>query len=104
MLYRLGIPTSLLEMINNWLDNRTAYICFGQEKSKVFNVQVELLQGSSLSPYLFVAYHSDLVSCLGAQSSHLFTDNLSVLIRASLQKSFPTLVKYIEQEGSRVCN
>ena len=63
-LYRLGIPTTLLKMIYSWLHNRTAYISYGRVKSKVFNIQVGLPQGSSLSPFLFVVYHSDLVSCL----------------------------------------
>ena len=102
-LYRLGIPTSLLKIINSWLENRTAYICFGQEKSKVLKVQVGLPQGSSLSPFLFVVYHSDLVSNLGAHSGHLFADDLSVLVRAPLQKSFPALVEYLELEGNNVC-
>ena len=99
-LYRLVIPTSLLKTINSWLENRTAYICFGQEKSKVFKAQVGLPKGSSLSPFLFVVYHSDLVSILGAHSGHLFADDLSVLVRAPLQKSFPALVKYLELEGN----
>jgi hypothetical protein len=103
-LHRLGIPTRLLKMIHCWLGNRTAYICFGQTKSNVFNVHVGLPQGSSLSPYLFVVYHSDLVSCLGAHSGHLFADDLSVLIRAPLQKPFPSLVKFLEIEGSKVCD
>ena len=102
-LYRLDIPTSLLKTINSWLENRTAYICFGHEKSKVFKAQVGLPQGSSLSPFLFVVYHSDLVSILGAYSGHLFADDLSVLVRAPLQKSFPALVKYLELEGNKVC-
>jgi hypothetical protein len=103
-LHRLGIPTSLLKMIRWWLDNRTAYICFGQTKSDAFNVHVGLHQGNSLSPYLFVIYHSDLVSCLGAHSGYLFAHDLSILIRASLQKLFTALVKYLETEGSRICN
>jgi hypothetical protein len=84
--------------------NRTAYIHYGQTKSDVFKVQVGLPQGSSLSPYIFVVYHSDLVACLGAHSGHLFADDLSVLIRAPIVKSFPSLVKYLEVEGSKVCD
>ena len=103
-LYRLGIPTSLLRMIYSWLNNRSAYIYYGQTKSDVFQVKVGLPQGSSLSPFIFVVYHSDLVACLGAHSSHIFADDLSVLIRAPIQKSFSSLVKYLEVEGSKVCD
>ncbi len=79
-------------------------MCFGQEKSQVFQVQVGLPQGSSLSPYLFVVYHSDLVSCFGAHSDHLFEDDLNVLIRVPLLKSFSALVQNSEQEETRVCD
>jgi hypothetical protein len=103
-LHRLDIPTSLIKMIHCWLGNRTAYIYFAQTKSDIFNVHVRLPQGSSLSPYLFVVYHSDLVSCLGDQSGHPFADDLSVLIRAPLQKHSLSLVKFLEIEGSRVCD
>jgi hypothetical protein len=103
-LYRLGIPLCLLRMIESWLDDRAAYVCFGQKKSQIFKVKIGLPQGSSLSPFLFVVFHSDLVSCFGAHSGHLFADDLSVLIRAPIQKSFSALVKYLESEGTKVCD
>ena len=103
-LHRLGIPTSLLKMIHSWLSNRVAYIYYGQSKSVGFKINVGLPQGSSLSPYIFVVYHSDLVACLGAHSGHLFADDLSVLIRAPIEKSFPPLVRYLEVEGTKVCD
>ncbi len=103
-LHRLGLSTSLLKMIHSWLVGRTAYINYGQSKSDVFKVQVGLPQGSSLSPYVFIIYHCDLVSCLGAHSGHIFADDLSVLIRAPIQKSFPSLLHYLELEGSKVCD
>ncbi len=103
-LHRLGIPTSLLKMIHSWLSNRAAYIYYGQSKSESFKINVGLPQGSSLSPYIFVVYHSDLVACLGAHSGHLFADDLSVLIRAPIEKSFPPLIRYLEVEGSKVCD
>lgn len=103
-LQRLGIPTSLLKMINSWLDNRTAYISYGQTKSDNFNIGVGLPQGSALSPYIFIVYHCDLVKQLGAHSGHLFADDLSVLIRAPLQKSFRALVDYLSTEGTKVAD
>ena len=102
-LQRLGIPTNLLMILKDWLDKRTAYIKFGQTESDIYNIGVGLPQGSSLSPYIFVIYHCDLISCLGAHSGHLFADDLSVLIRAPIAKAYAPLVKYLEMEGSRVC-
>ena len=103
-LHRLGIPTSLLKMIHSWLGYRAAYIYYGQSKSEGFKINVGLPRGTSLSPYIFVVYHSDLVAGLGAHSGDLFADDLSVLIRAPIEKSFPSLVRYLEVEGSKVCD
>jgi hypothetical protein len=50
---------------------------------------------------MFGVYYSDSVVCVGC---HLFADDLYVLIRTPLQKSFPPLVEYVEVEGSKVCD
>jgi hypothetical protein len=79
-LYRIGIPLGLLKLIISWLNDRRAYVNFGESKSRTFYTHVGLPQGSSLSPYLFIVYHCDLVTCLGAHPSHIFADDLNVLI------------------------
>jgi hypothetical protein len=101
-LHRLNIPLALLRMIKDWLNNRTALVAFGNLRSKEINIEVDLPQGSSLSPCIFVVYHSDLVNRLGAHSCHIFADDLCVLIRASLEKRFSPLLEYLEREGNRV--
>ena len=85
--FRLGIPMCLLKMIESWLADRTAHLSFGSKKSKPIKVRIGLPQRSSLSPFLFVVYHCDLVKCFGAHPGHLFADDLCVLIRPPLQKS-----------------
>ena len=79
-LNRKGIPSRVLRLISCWLNDRQAYVVFGESKSKVFRTHIGLPQGSSLSPYLFIVYHCDLITCLGAHSSHIFADDLNVLI------------------------
>ncbi|CAF0970197.1 unnamed protein product [Didymodactylos carnosus] len=79
-LYRLGMPFGLLKIIASWL----------------------LPQGSFLSPYLFIVYHTDLVSCLGAHSSHSFADDLNVLIRSPIYKDIKVMISYLEEEGTRL--
>ncbi|CAF3327633.1 unnamed protein product, partial [Rotaria socialis] len=63
-----------------------------------------LPQGSSLSPYLFIVYHSDLVTCLGAFSSHIFADDLNVLIFPPICRGVKSIIKFLEEEGTKICN
>ncbi|CAF1269779.1 unnamed protein product [Rotaria sp. Silwood1] len=103
-LNRLGIPFGLLKLIFSWLNDRRAYVLFGESKSKIFHSSVGLPQGSSLSPYLFIVYHSDLVTYLGAHSSHIFADDLSVLISPPIRREFRPMLKFLEEEGTKICN
>ncbi len=45
-----------------------------------------------------------MIRCLGAYAGYLFADNLSVLVRAPIMKSFPFIVDYLEKEGTKVCD
>jgi hypothetical protein len=102
-LNRKSIPLGLLKLINSWLNDRRAYVVFGERKSKVFCTYIGLPQGSSLSPYLFVIYHCDLVTCLGAHSSHIFADDLNVLITPPVDRKLNSMIQFLEEEGTRVC-
>ena len=103
-LSRLGMQLGLLKFIISWLRNRRAYIAVGESKSRIFNTNIGLPQGSSLSPYLFIVYHCDLVACLGAHSSHIFADDLSVLITPPINRKFKPMIDYLEEEGTRICS
>ena len=101
-LNRLDIPLNLLRIINDWLSHRYAKVVFGRHETKKFKIQIGRPQGSSLSPYIFVVYHSDLVKQIGAHSCHIFADDLSVLIRAPIEKKLNPLVKYLQNQGNLI--
>ena len=103
-LNRMCIPLGLLKLIISWLTDRRAYVTFGKSISKIFYTHVGLPQGSSLSPYLFIVYHSDLTTCIGAHSSHIFADDLNVLITPPINRELKPMMKFLEEEGTRVCN
>ena len=103
-LNRLGMPHGLLKVIASWLRDRQAYVAFGEQNSNKFQIFTGLPQGSSLSPYLFIVFHSDLITCVGAHSAHIFADDLNVLIRPSILKRFTPMIEYLEKEGTKVCD
>ncbi|CAF4642775.1 unnamed protein product, partial [Rotaria magnacalcarata] len=100
-LEKMGMPFNLLKMTNSWLEERKAYVEYGEKTSKIFNINIGLPQGSSLSPYLFIVFHSDLTNYLGAHSCHLFADDLCVLIKPPIMKKLGSMIDYLEKEGTR---
>ena len=103
-LWRLDMPLELLKTIENWLKGSKAYVAFSEKISEVFDINIGLPQGSSLSLYLFIVYHIDLINCLGAHSGHLFADDLGILIRPPIMKNLAPMIQYLENEGTRICN
>lgn len=103
-LWKLGMPLSMLKMVVSWLGNRKAYVVSGDSASDTFDINIGLPQGSSLSPYLFIVFHCDLIKCIGAHSGHLFADDLCVLIRPPLEPKLPPMMDYLEREGTKICN
>ena len=103
-LSRLGISPSMLKMLVSWLKDRKAYVVFGDKSSEVFHINIGLPQGSSLSPYLFIVFHCDLVQTIGVHSGHIFADDLCVLIRPPLSPKLAPMIGYLEKEGTKICN
>jgi hypothetical protein len=102
-LHRMHIPLEILKLVVSWLENRGAFIIFNNVKSETFNTYVGLPQGSSLSPYIFIVYHADLVNCTEAFSTHLFADDLSTLIVPPVQNDYNEMLNFIMTAGSRIC-
>lgn len=102
-LARLNIPSELLKLLVHWLSERKAYITVGTDKSNVFKTYVGLPQGSSLSPYVFILYHADIIRNVEGFSTHLFADDLSTLITPPIQKNYQDMIKFIQSAGTRIC-
>ena len=89
-------------MLASWLKDRKAYIVFGDKSSEVFRINIGLPQGSSLSPYLFIVFHCDLMNSIEAHSGHLFADDLCVIIRPPLTVKLIPMIEYLEREGTKI--
>ena len=103
-LNRFGIPSGLLKLLTSWLTDRCAYVEFRENKSKIFYIHADLPQGSSLSPYLFIVYHCDIVSCVSSHSSNIFADDTNMLISPPICRGIKPMIKFLEDEGTKVCN
>mgnify|MGYP001151580594 FL=1 len=99
----MQIPRELLKILISWLENRKAYISFGNSKSDIFDLFVGLPQGSSLSPFVFIMYHADIINNVEAFSTHLFADDLCTLITPPIHTELPEMIKFINSAGSRIC-
>ena len=101
-LNRMGLPMELTRILITWLTNRSVYISFGNAKSATFYTQVGLPQGSTLSPFIFIVYHADLVKTTNAFSTHLFADDLCTLIVPPIDKQYKKMIEFIEKEGTKI--
>jgi hypothetical protein len=99
-LYRMQFPLDLLRVLVNWLDKRQAYIVFGNKALETFNIHIGLPQGNSLSSFIFIVFHADLVKCTGAFSTHLFADDLSTLIVPPVTKNLKVMLDFLNEKGT----
>ena len=44
------------------------------------------------------------MSCVGAHSSHIFADDLNVLVSPPICRGIKPMIKFLEDEGTKVCN
>ncbi|CAF1929527.1 unnamed protein product [Rotaria magnacalcarata] len=98
---RVNIPFTLLKTIWFWLSMREAVVVYGELSTRKFTISIGLPQGSCLSSYLFIVFHSDIVKQTGAFSTHIFSDDLNVLISAPLEKKLEPMLQFLELEGTK---
>jgi hypothetical protein len=95
---------STRKRITNCLKNRKACVTFGKNKSVSFQIKIGLPQGSAFSPLIFIIYHSDILSCAGAFSTHIFADDLCVLIVPPINKDLSKMMEFLKRKGSQICH
>ena len=87
----LGISGSLLELIQNYLDNRFQRVLLNGQTSEWKPVKAGVPQGSILGPLFFFIYINDICSNLST-NVELFADDTSLFSTVhDANKSFPNL-------------
>ncbi|CAM4962520.1 unnamed protein product [Rotaria socialis] len=90
-LSRLGIPAAYVAWIKEWLTNRRGYIDIQGTCSRWFPIKRGGPQGSSLTPSVFITYHSDMSDAFPMAMSFLFADDVAATMAGQMG------IKYTDQ-------
>ncbi|CAM4867060.1 unnamed protein product [Rotaria socialis] len=103
-LYKLEMPLSYIKWIASWLQNRTLAIHYGDTISRTINMKVGAPQGSILAATLFRLHVHFLPSAFFQLTTHLFADDLAILITGSLEKKFSLNIIELEERAKHAMN
>jgi hypothetical protein len=95
-LIKLEMPLHLLKWITSWLKGRTLFIHHGDAFSRKIKMFVGAPQGSILAATLFRLHIHFLPSIFKQITTHLFADDLALLMVGSLEKKFSINIKDLE--------
>ena len=87
-LARMGIPHDYIKWIGAWLNGRRAVIEIHGKRSRWFKINRGGPQGSSLTPTLFISYHSDMADFIPGAMSFFFADDLAAVIAGRMGVKF----------------
>ena len=95
----MEMPLPLLKWISNWLKDRSFNIHFGSEKSRTIPMKRGVPQGSVLAATLIRLYIHFLSDQLSGCITHLFADDMVMVLNGSLEKKFSTNILEVEAKA-----
>lgn len=99
-LNQLEFPLYLQKLIQNFLKNRTFFVCIGNSTSTLRNIPAGLPQGSVLSPILYSIYTSD-ITIKRNHDAAFYADDSAILCSGKLSnaivKQLAASLKHIEK-------
>jgi hypothetical protein len=101
-LQELDMPLELIKWIFNWLQNRSISISHGDAESRPFDTFVSALQDSTLAALLFRLHIFLLPSHFLQITSHLYAEDLTLVIKGALEKKLSENVIYIEEKAKYI--
>ena len=94
-LENMGIKGNVLDVIKDFITNRTMRVCVEGEKSEIKYVMSGVPQGSVLGPLLFILYINDLPDNIKSKIK-LFADDLKLIANASNYNTIASDLKELE--------
>ena len=98
-LYELEMPLNLIRFIYEWLQNRSMRIQYGEAVSRRINIYVGAPQGSVLAATLFRLHLHFLPKMFLRFNTHLFADDLAILIKGSIEKRLSENIIQLEEHA-----
>ena len=79
---KLGIPSSLCSIYNDFLSNRRAFVQCGESKSEEFDIPVGCVQGSPSGPYLFTLLVDGIADHMSDTNIVAYADDMYFIYEA----------------------
>lgn len=98
----MGIPTAYVNWIRSWLEGRRGFIEIQGKRSKSFAIHCRGPQDSSITPALFITYHSDMENFLTGATSYFFADDVAAVVAGQIGKSFTNQCLDLEQRLNKM--
>lgn len=91
-MFKVGVPTYLIKILDNHVKNRTIQIQYNQKKSEKREITAVLPQGSILSSLIFNIFTSD-IPCDQQTKLALYSDDCAVIAESNNLKAVTAYTK-----------
>ena len=88
-----GIRGVVNYFFESYLTNRSQAVIVHDNHSSKSNIDIGVLQGSSLGPLLFLLYINDLPNCISS-TTRLFADDTCILVKANTSNELKYSLNY----------
>ena len=88
-----GIRGVVNNFFESYLTNRSQAVIIHDNHSSKSNIDIEVPQGSSLGPLLFLLYINDLPNCISC-TPRLFADDICILVKANTSNELKYSLNY----------